>query len=158
MSRLVIAGLCGFAGGMIVVLGAVFWFMRKLKGSDSITISRGPGPELYRDVEVLEHAFRPQGLYVRFRNRGAKPIEMAHFKIRGYKDGKLWAEFEEGAYSETQPGQEQEAILKLHDYRSPGKFFDLTDCRVEVSFLFGYILSEERANKALHATAAAPGG
>ena len=71
---------------------------------------------------------------------------MAHFKIRGYKDGKLWAEFEEGAYSETQPGQEQEAILKLHDYRSPGKFFDLTDCRVEVSFLFGYILSEERAN------------
>jgi len=157
MSHLLIAGLCGLAGGVIAVVGAAVLFMRQLKGSDSVTFSRGPGPEFYKDVDILEHAPRPQGLYVRFRNRGTKPIEMAHFKVRGYKDGKLWAEFEEGTYSETRPGQEQEAILQLHDYRDRSKFFDLSDCRVEVTFLYGYVLSKERANKALQATAAAPG-
>ena len=145
MSQLFLTGLCGFAGGVLAVLAAVLFFTWQLKGSDSITFSRGRGPEFYRDVELLEHAPRPQGLYIRYRNRGAKPIEMAHFKVRGYKDGKLWAEFEEGAYSETQPGQEGEAILRLHDYRDPSKIFDLSDCRVEISFLYGYILSNKAA-------------
>ena len=119
--------------------------MRQLKGSDSIIFSRSPGPERYKDVEILEHAPRPQGIYVRFRNSGAKPIEMTHFKVRGYKGGKLWAEFQEGAYSVTQPGKEQEAILKLQDYRDGGKTFDLSDCRVEVEFLFGYVLTKKSA-------------
>jgi hypothetical protein len=145
MSQLVIAGLCGFAGGAVAVLGAVAFFMRQVKGSDSVTFSRGPGPEFYRDVELLDHAPRPQGLYVRYRNCGRKPIEMAHFKVRGYKEGKLWVEFQEGAYSETHPGQEQEAILRLHDYRDRTKTFDLSDCRVEVSVLYGYVLSKRSA-------------
>ena len=145
MSQLLIAGFCGFVGGVIAVLGAVALFMRQLKGSDSVTFSRGPGPELYRDVELIEHAPRPQGLYVRYRNRGTKPIEMAHFKVRGYKEGKLWAEFEKGAYAETHPGQEQETILQLHDYRDPSKIFDLSDCQVEISFLYGYVLSKRAA-------------
>jgi hypothetical protein len=142
MTRILIAGLCGFLGGVVAVLGAVAIFMRQLKGSDSVTFSRGSKTEFYTDVEVLEHALRPQGVYVRFRNSGSKPIEMAHFKVRGFKDGKLWAEFEEGAYSETQPGQEQEAILKLRDYRDPNNIFDLSDCRVEVKFLYGYVLTK----------------
>jgi hypothetical protein len=145
MERLLIAGLFGFAGGALAIMGAVALFMRQLKGSDSVTFSRGPGPELYRDVELLEHAPRPQGLYIRYRNRGTKPIEMAHFKVRGYREGKLWAEFEEGTYAETAPGQEQEAILRLHDYRDHSKTFDLSDCRVEVCFQYGYVLSKTAA-------------
>ena len=145
MSQTWLALLCGFAGGVIALLGALAVFLRQLKGSDSITFSRGPGPEFYKDVEVLEHAPRPQGRYVRFRNRGTKPIEMAHFKVRGYKGDKLWFDFEESAYCETQPGQEQEAILKLCDYRDPTKTFDLSDCRVEVTFLYGFILKKKAA-------------
>ncbi|MGO8928046.1 MAG: hypothetical protein ACLQU3_14335 [Limisphaerales bacterium] len=70
---------------------------------------------------------------------------MAHFKVRGYKGDKLWADFEESAYCETQPGQEQEVILKLHDYRDQTKTFDLSDCRVEVTFLYGFILTKKAA-------------
>jgi hypothetical protein len=140
MSQLIIAGLCGFVGGVIAVI-----LLGKANGHFSIGLSRGPGPEFYKDVEILEHAPRPQGVYVRFRNRGNKPIEMANFKVRGYKGDKLWAEFEEGAYSETQPGQEQEAILKLLDYRNPTKTLDLSDCRVDVKFLYGYVLTKKSA-------------
>jgi hypothetical protein len=146
MSQLVMAGLCGFIAGIITTLVVIaLLFMWKLKGSDSITLSRGPGPEFYKQVEITEYATRPQGLYIRFRNRGTKAIEMAHFKVRGYKDDKLWAEFEEGAYCETQPGQEQEAILQLQDYRDRSKKFDLSDCRLEVQFLYGYVLSKKAA-------------
>ncbi len=145
MSRLLLAGLCGFLGGAIAFLGALAIVLRQLKGSDSVTFSRGRGPEFYKDVEILEHAPRPQGLYVRFRNCGTKPIEMANFKVRGYKEGKLWAEFEEGAYVVTQPGKEQETILKLHDYRDCGKTFDLSGCRVEIEFLYGYVLTKKSA-------------
>jgi hypothetical protein len=138
MSQLVLAGLCGFVGGVIavVLLG---------KASGNLTFGFSPRPEFYKEVEILEHAPRPQGMYIRFRNRGNKPIEMAHFKVRGYKGDKLWAEFEEGVYSETQPGQEQEAILKLQDYRAPTKIFDLSDCRVEVGFLYGFVLTKKSA-------------
>jgi hypothetical protein len=140
MSQLIVAGLCGFVGGVIAVI-----LLGKANGHFSIGFSRGPGPEFYKDVEILEHAARPQGVYVRFRNHGSKPIEMANFKVRGYKGEKLWAELEEAAYSETQPGQEQEAILKLLDYRSPTKTFDLSDCRLDVRFLYGYVLTKKSA-------------
>ena len=139
MTSTLIAGLCGFLGGVVAVAGVVAIFMRQLKRSDAITISRGPGPEWYKDVEVLEHARRPQGLYIRFRNCGAKPIEMAQFKVRAYKDGKLWVEFDEAVYSETQPGEEQEGILKLLDCRNPSQPLDLSNCRVEVKFLSAYV-------------------
>ena len=145
MSPIVIAGLCGFAGGVIAILGALAVFMRQLKHKESVTFSRGPGPELYRNVEVLEHAPRPQGRYVHFRNTGTKPIEMVHFKVRGYVEGKLWAEFEESVYSETQPGAEQEAILQLQDYRDRSKSFDLSNCRVEVKVLYGYVAARRLA-------------
>jgi hypothetical protein len=140
MPQFIVAGLCGFVGGVIAVI-----LLGKANGHFSIGFSRSPGPEFYKDVEILEHAPRPQGVYVRFRNHGSKPIEMANFKVRGYKGDKLWAEFEEGAYSETQPGQEQEAILKLVDYRNPTKIFDLSDCRVDVKFLYGYVLTRKSA-------------
>jgi len=145
MSRLLLAGLCGFLGAAVALVVALAFLVRQLKGSQSVTFSRGANPEFYKEVQVLEHSPRPQGLYVRFRNSGAKPIEMANFKVRGYKDGKLWAEFEEGAYCETQPGREQEAILKLQDYRDPGKSIDLSDCRVEVEFLYGFVIKKEPA-------------
>ncbi len=140
MLQLVVAGLCGFVGGVIAVI-----LLGRASGHLTFGFSGGPGPEFYKDVVILEHARRPQGVYVRFRNNGRKPIEMAHFKVRGYKGDKLWAEFEEGAYSETQPGQEQEAILKLQDYRNPTKIFDLSDCRVDVNFLYGYVLTKKSA-------------
>jgi hypothetical protein len=140
MSQLIVAGLCGFVGGVIAVI-----LLGKANGHFSIGFSRGPGPEFYKDVEILEHTARPQGVYVRFRNCGSKPIDMANFKVRGYKDDKLWAEFEEGAYSETQPGTEQETILKLQDYRNSNKIVDLSDCRVEVKFLYGYVLTNKSA-------------
>jgi hypothetical protein len=138
MSELIVAGLCGFVGGVIAVI-----LLGRANGHFSVGFSRGP--EFYKDVEILEHAPRPQGVYVRFRNLGSKPIEMANFKVRGWKGDKLWAEFEEGAYSETQPGQEQEAILKLQDHRNPTKIFDLSDCRVDVKFLYGYVLTTKSA-------------
>ena len=140
MLQLIVAGLCGFVGGVIAVI-----LLRKSSGHLTFGFSPGPGPEFYKDVEILEHAPRPQGVYVRFRNRGGKPIEMANFKVRGYRGDKLWAEFEEGAYSETQPGQEQEAILKLLDYRNPTKAFDLSDCRLDVRFLYAYVLTKKSA-------------
>jgi hypothetical protein len=145
MSQLLLAGLCGIAGGIIAALSALAFFMRKVKGSDCLMISRSPGQEIYKEVEILEHAPRPQGLYVRYRNCGTKPIEMAEFKVRGFKENLLWAEFEEGAYAETQPGQQQEAILKLHDNRDPCKTVDLVDCRVEVTFLYGFVLAKKPA-------------
>jgi hypothetical protein len=145
MRRFVIPGLCGFAGAAVALAAAVLLLRRTLGTSDFLTVSRGPGPEYYQDVAVLEHARRPQGLYVRFKNTGRKAIEMAHFKVRAYKDGKLWAEFEEGHYSETKPGEEQEGILKLRDYRDGGKTYDLSDCRIEVIFLYGYVVSHGRA-------------
>ena len=137
-----LVGLSGFAAGMIASLACLGFLVRKLKGSDFI-FSNGASPEIYKDVEVLEHAPRPHGLYVRFRNRGAKPIEAAYFKVRGYKDGKLWAEFEGNSYSETQPGQEQETILTLQDNRDRSKTFDLSECRVEVKFLYGFVLAKK---------------
>jgi hypothetical protein len=70
---------------------------------------------------------------------------MTQFRVRGYKDGKLWAEFEETIYSETKPGEEQEGILTLRDYRDGSKTFDLTDCRIEVTFVSAYVLSTQRA-------------
>jgi len=36
--------------------------------------------------------------------------EMADYRVRGYKNGKLWTEFEEAVYSETSPGKEQQGI------------------------------------------------
>ena len=140
MSQLIIAGLCGFVGGVVAVI-----LLGRANGHFSVGFSRGPGPEFYKDVEILEHAPRPQGVYVRFRNCGSKPIEMANFKVRGYKGDKLWAEFEEGACSETQPGQEHEAILKFLDYRNPTKTLDLSDCQVDVKFLYGYVLTKKSA-------------
>ena len=119
--------------------------MRKLRGIDSVTFSGGPGPEVYREVEVLEHAPRPQGLYVRFQNRGSKSTEMIHFRVRGFKNDKLWWEIQESSYSETQPSQVQEAILKFHDYRDHNKTFDLSECRVEVKCLYGFVLAKKTA-------------
>ncbi|EDY16735.1 hypothetical protein CfE428DRAFT_5698 [Chthoniobacter flavus Ellin428] len=146
MSRILIPALCGLVGGLIAVAAGLFYFYRTLPASGYLQISRGDGgPELSKDVEVLEHASRPQGLYVRFKNTGSKPIEMAHFRVRSYKDGKLWAEFEETIYSETSPGMEQEGILKLRDYRDGSKTFDLSDCRIEVTVLYGYVVSTKRA-------------
>jgi hypothetical protein len=144
MSSLVIAAVCGFVGGALAILIGVYLFTRKLGKNDTIMISKEPCTETYKDVDILEHSPRPQGLYVRFRNRGSKPIEMAHFNVRGYRDGKLWAECEEGIYAEVQPGAEQEGILKLQDYRGgASKTVDLADCMVEVKFLFGYVLTQK---------------
>ena len=81
MSQLLLAGLCGIAGGIIAALGALAFFMHKVKGSDCLMISRGPGPEIYKEVEILEHAPRPQGLYVRYRNCGTKPIQMTRTNL-----------------------------------------------------------------------------
>lgn len=145
MARILISIVCGFIGGVIAVVAGVFYFYRSLPGSGYVQFSRADhAPEFYKDVEILQHDSRPQGLYVRFRNIGAKAIEMASFRVRGYKDGKLWAEFEEAVYSETGPGEEQEGILKLMDYRT-GKAHDLADCRVEVNFRYGYPIAEKRA-------------
>ena len=146
MLRVLIPTLCGFAGGVIAVGAAIFYFYRLLPSSGYVQITRGDrGPELYKDVEVLEYAPRPQGLYVRFKNTGSKPIEMASFRVRGYKDGKLWAELEDAIYSETPPGTEQEGILKLRDYRDGTKTFDLSDCRIEVTVRYGYVTSNKRS-------------
>jgi hypothetical protein len=146
MSRVLIPALCGFFGAVVALAVAAICFYRTLPRSGYVQISRdSQGPEISRDIELLEHGTRPQGLYVRFKNNGSKPIEMAHFKIRGYKDGKLWAEFEEGVYSQTEPGQEQEGILPLRDYRDACKTFDLSDCRIEVTVLYGYVESTKRA-------------
>jgi hypothetical protein len=141
MSRILIPAFCGFFGCLVAVAVGLFFFYRTLPSSGYLQISRGDGgPEIYKDVEVLEHATRPQGLYVRFKNTGSKPTEMTQFRVRGYKDGKLWAEFEE-----TKPGEEQEGILTLRDYRDGSKTFDLTDCRIEVTFVSAYVLSTQRA-------------
>jgi hypothetical protein len=146
MSRVLIPALCGFVGGLVAVAAGFFFFYRTLPSSGYLQISRGDGgPEIYKDMEVLEHASRPQGLYVRFKNTGSKPTETTLFRVRGYKDGKLWAEFEETIYSETKPGEEQEAILTLRDYRDGSKTFDLSDCRIEVPFISAYVVSTKRA-------------
>lgn len=146
MSRILIPALCGFFGGLVAVAAGLFFFYRTLPSSGYLQISRGDGgPEIYKDVEVLEHASRPQGLYVRFKNTGSKPTEMTQFRVRGYTDGKLWAEFEETIYSEIKPGEEQEAILTLRDYRDRSETFDLSDCRIEITFLSAYVLSSKRA-------------
>ena len=108
---------------------------RQASGNLSIGFSRGPGPAFYKEVEILDHAPRPQGIYVRFRNRGNRPIAMARFKVRGYEWDKLWAEFEESAYSETQPterdrrpaqyvtGGAAEQASTLCFRNAPGEFF-----------------------------------
>jgi hypothetical protein len=146
MSRVLIPALCGFLGGLVAVAIGAFFFFRAVPSSGYLQISRGEGgPEIYKDMEVLEHASRPQGIYVRFKNTGSKPTEMTLFRVRGYKDGKLWAEFEETIYSETKPGAEQEAILTLRDYRDGSKTYDLSDCRIEVTFLSAYVVSTKRA-------------
>jgi hypothetical protein len=143
MEPMLLPAFFGFLGGVIAFGVALVLFYRRVLGrGDCVTISRGPGPEIYKDLDVLEHDPRPQGLYVRFRNRGVKPIEMAHFKIRAYKASKLWAEFQESLYVETQPGQEGEGVLKLKDYRS-GPEIDLTDCSLTVEFLFGYVMTKK---------------
>jgi hypothetical protein len=115
MAHVLIPALCGFLGGITGLAVGAFILYRQVPRAGFLQITRGPGPEICRDVELLEHASRPQGLYVRFRNTGAKPIETAHFRIRGYRDGKLWAEFQEGVYAEAKPGDEHEGILPLHD-------------------------------------------
>jgi len=144
MARILISIVCGFFGGVIAVIAGVFYFYRSLPGSGYVQFSRTDhAPELYKDVEILHHESRPQGLYVRFRNIGAKAIEMASFRVRGYKEGKLWADFEEAVYSETGPGEEQEGILKLIDYRT-GETHDLADCQIEVTFRYGYPASPKR--------------
>ena len=144
MSPLLLAGLCGLIGGALAALACVFLLLNRLGKSDVITISKGSGTEFYKDVEILEHGFAPQGIYVRYRNRGAKPIEVAHFKVRGFKDGRLWAESETSAYAETSPGQEQEAILELRHCGPDGgmRSFDLTGCTVKVDFVYGYVHKE----------------
>ena len=145
MSHILIPALCGFLGGLVAVAVGFFLVYRILPASGYLQISRdGGGPEMYKDVEVLEHASRPQGLYIRFRNTGSKPTEMALFRVRGYKEGRLWAELEETVYAETSPGAEQEAILKLRDYRDGSKTFDLSDCRIEVTFVSAYVASTNR--------------
>ena len=142
--RMLIPILCGFFGGIIAVVIGVFCLYRSVPESGYLQMSRHhKRPEMYKDIEVLEHAPRPQGLYVRFKNTGTKPTEMANFKVRGYKGGKLWAEFEETVYSDTKPGEEQEGILKLRDYRDGSKTFDLSDCRVEVTLKYAYIASDK---------------
>lgn len=145
MSPLLTAGICGLAGGALAAFFGFWLFTRKLATDEMIMISKGSGPEFYKEVELLEHGFVPQGIYVRYRNHGAKPIEMASFKVCGFKDGKLWAEFEEATYAETQPGQEQEGILKLRDYHDATKVFDLTNCTVKVEFRYAYPLSTKAA-------------
>ena len=145
MSRFLIPSLCGFLGGLVAVAAGLFFFYRTLPSSGYLQISRGDGgSEIYKDMEVLEHASRPQGLYVRFKNTGSKSTEMTQFRVRGYKDVRLWAEFDETIYSETKPGEEQEGILTLSDYRG-GSTFDLSDCRIEVAFVSAYVVSTKRA-------------
>ena len=137
MTQMLIAGLCGFLGGATAFIVALATFVGRR--SDAITITRGRRHEFSKKLEVLENAARPQGLYVRFRNAGTKPIESAHFRVRGYKEQKLWVEIEESAYVETAPGQEQEAILKLVDFRGGSAPIDLSGCRVAVTPLYGLV-------------------
>ena len=139
MSPLLTAGICGLVGGALAALAGFFFFTRKLGSEQFIMISKGSGPEPYEEIELLEHGLAPQGIYVRFRNRGTKPIEMACFKVRGFKNGKLWAEFEESAYAVTLPGEEQEAIVKLRDFGASPQPIDLSDCTVKVELVSAYV-------------------
>jgi hypothetical protein len=146
MTHVLIPALCGFVGGIIGLAVGAFILYRQVPHAGFLQITRGPGPEIYRDVEVLEHAPRPQGVYVHFRNTGTKPIEMANFKIRGYQDGKLWGEFEEAVYAEIRPGDEHEAILPLCEHLDGLLTFNPPDySTIKVAFLYAYGSSTAQA-------------
>ena len=143
MKEIMLPLFLGFIGGILAIVIGAFLFYRSIPESGFVKFTRSNTmPKLYKDIKILEYAKRPQGVYIRYKNTGDQSVEMVSFKIRGYKDGKLWGDIEEAIYEETEPGEEQEGILKLKDYAGE-KSLQLEGLTFEIEMKYAYPLQPD---------------
>ena len=98
----------------------------------------GQGITFYKDMELIESAVRPGGIYVKYKNTGDKHATTACFRVRVFnKDGKLIAESEEAAYNEITPGEIQENVIASHELEDD--WVHNPDNKIDVVFRYGYL-------------------
>jgi len=131
--------LSAFIGGVVAIATLVVALAIVSKGGGTTGIHfGGERITLYKEMDLIESAVRPGGIYVKYKNTGDKHTTTACFRIRVFdKDGDLIAEAEEATYNEVAPGQVEENIIASHTLEH-GWIHD-PDNKIDVVFRYGYL-------------------
>ena len=131
--------LSAFVGGVVAIAALIVALAIASKTGSGMSIHfGGKGTQFYKQMELIESAVRPGGVYVKYKNTGGEHATTACFRIRVFDgDGRLIAESEEAAYNEIGPGEIRDNVIASHQLEHD--WVHNPNNRIDVVFRYGYL-------------------